>query len=240
MTGSLSDELDSVDMTGVLQGLAGRCADLLGLASGAVVAAGRGDELTIVAASDEPTRLLAAFAVEHGQGPCVDCHRTGVARTGIDLGHPAAAARWPHFTARARRTGFAVAHTLPLRPPGRGAAVGALTLFQRGPGRLAPDGVALAQALAALAAVAVVQERALERGRVERDQLRAALTSRIVIEQAKGILAERWRIQVDEAFAVLRDYARTHGLRIAVLARGVISGEVDTEVMWSAGRARRP
>ncbi|MGW7271439.1 ANTAR domain-containing protein [Streptomyces sp. NPDC054864] len=125
--------------------------------------------------------------------------------------------------------GDAMTQVLPLRQGDQ--VIGALKLFQAKPAVLGPDEIALAQALADVATIAILQRRSLERSELRRGQLQEALTSRIAIEQAKGVLAERWKCTVDEAFGALRRHARANRLRLADCARQVVSGELDTEVI---------
>ncbi len=125
-----------------------------------------------------------------------------------------------------RETGYVATHAIPLRL--RSRVVGALNLFQTSPHVLDRDDIALAQALADVATIAILQQRTLEQSHVENSQLESALTSRILIEQVKGVLAERWNTSVDDAFAAFRTYARARHLRLSELATQIISGGFDT------------
>ncbi|WP_327064199.1 GAF and ANTAR domain-containing protein [Kitasatospora purpeofusca] len=136
------------------------------------------------------------------------------------------AAPWQPFASRARAAGFVTANAVPMRL--RGRVIGALGLFRSEPGRLRPEDVLLAQALADVATVAILQQRTLADSETERAQLQYALTSRIVIEQVKGILAERWRVPLDDAFAALRSYTRANRLQLAALARDIADAAFDT------------
>ncbi|MCF3124896.1 ANTAR domain-containing protein [Streptomyces arenae] len=244
-----------------LQDLTVRCVDLLGV-SGAVVLLESG----AVQASDERTRALEVSAVQQGEGPCVESCRSGVALMDVDIGGAESVARWPRYAEQARAAGFVAVQVLPLRQetpaPDEAQAVGALGLFHAGgaepasgaerpagckergdrAGSLSEDRVAFAQTLADLAAAAVLRQQSLERSLVECGQLQSALTSRIAIEQAKGVLAERWRCSVDEAFAALREYARSRRVRIAEVARQVVAGEddaVEIRRRWEGEGIRR-
>ncbi|MEZ0096131.1 GAF domain-containing protein [Streptacidiphilus sp. EB129] len=223
---SLTDDFDIIDL---LQRLSERCVELLDVSAAGILLVDQHDELQILAASDENTRLLELFALQHDQGPCIECYRTGQARTDIDLTTPAAQSQWPHFTARARHAGFARTHAIPLRL--RRRVVGALNLFHQEPGTFTSADQSLAQALADIATIAILQQRTLQQSQLERVQLQTALNTRIIVEQAKGILAERWHTSIDEAFAILRDYARTHQAHITDLARQIIAGDIDTEAI---------
>ncbi|MEU7045792.1 GAF and ANTAR domain-containing protein [Streptomyces varsoviensis] len=217
---TLVDEFDIIDF---LQRLSVRCVELLDVSAAGILLADSHGTLQTMAASDENTRLLELFALQHDQGPCVECYTRGAARTNIDLASPAETEGWTQFADRAREAGFATTHALPLRL--RQHVVGAMNLFRTDRVPLGSEDAALAQALADVATVGILQQRTLERSTTERTQLQAALTSRILIEQAKGVLAERWNTFPDRAFAALRGYARAHGQQISVLAGRIIDGE---------------
>ncbi len=223
---SLIDDFDLIDF---LQQLSVRCMELLDVAAVGILLADVHGTLQTIAASDEHTRLLELFALQNNQGPCVDCYRNGTARTNIDLSGPRAGAGWPQFAARARETGFVAANALPLRL--RGRVIGAVALFQTDPDPLSAGDITLAQALADVATIAILQQRTATHGEVERTQLQYALTSRFVLEQVKGILAERWQVSVDEAFGTFRSYARAHNLQLARLACAIAGGTFDTTLI---------
>lgn len=226
MADSLADDFD---VAAFLQNLTVRCVELLDVCAAGVLLADDRGELGLVTASGEHAWVLDLFALQQEQGPCLDCHRSGTAHTNIALDGLEATTAWPRFATCAREAGYAMTQVLPLRQGDQ--ALGTLNLFQTEPRALGPDEIALAQALADVATIAVLQRRALERSERERGQLQEALTSRIAIEQAKGVLAERWKCTVDEAFGVLRRHARAHRLRLAECAAQVVSGELDTEVI---------
>ncbi|MEW1922059.1 GAF and ANTAR domain-containing protein [Streptomyces sp. NPDC088360] len=218
---------EDFDVVAFLQSLAVRCVELLGASAAGVLLADPEGELRLIAASGEHAWVLDLFALQQEEGPCLDCFRSGTAYTNIALGGLEATTTWPQFAGRARETGYEMTQVLPLR---RGEQVlGALNLFQVQPRVLGPDEIALAQALADVATIAILQRRSLEQSEAERGQLQEALTSRIAIEQAKGVLAERWKCTVDEAFAALRRHARANRLRLSECARQVVEGELDTE-----------
>ena len=220
---SLIDDFDLIDF---LQQLSVRCMELLDVAAVGILLADVHGNLQTMAASDEHTRLLELFALQYDQGPCVECYKSGAARTDIDLSDPQITAGWPQFAARAAETGFVTANALPLRL--RGRVIGAVGLFQTNTDPLTDQDITLAQALADVATIAILQQRTLDHSQVERAQLQTALTSRIVLEQAKGILAERWHVSVDVAFAAFRSYARAHQRQLAQLAREIADGTFDT------------
>ncbi|MFF1871372.1 GAF domain-containing protein [Kitasatospora herbaricolor] len=216
-----------------LQQLCERCVELLDVTAAGILLADQRDRLMTIAASDERTHMLELFALQHDQGPCLDCYHAGAPRIAIDLTDANVASEWQAFASQARQIGFVGANAIPMRL--RGRVIGTLGLFQNRPGRLSPDDVLLAQALADVATVAILQQRTLDDSEIERGQLHYALTSRIVIEQAKGILAERWDLPLDDAFAAFRAYARAHQLQLAALAAEITSGEFETDLIPHPG-----
>jgi hypothetical protein len=175
-----------------------------------------------VAASDERARLLELFEVQNDEGPCRDCYRLG---TAVSEDLDGARERWPQFTPSAIAAGFRAANALPLRL--RSQVIGSLNLFHADPGSLDIAGLRVAQALADAATIGILQQRSIRRGEVATGQLQAALTSRIVIEQAKGVLAERLKISTDDAFSVLRAAARSRNQLLSDLACDVANGSAD-------------
>ncbi|WSY15315.1 GAF and ANTAR domain-containing protein [Embleya sp. NBC_00896] len=223
---SLIDDFDLIDF---LQRLSTRCVELLDVAAVGLMIADQHGELQVIAASDEHTRLLELFALQHEQGPCVECYRTGRPQLDVDLGSPRAVQTFGPFAARARAAGFTTTHALPMRL--RHQVIGAMNLFQATKGRLTESDTQVAQALADVATIAILQQRTIEQAYVDKAQLQAALHSRVVIEQAKGVLAERRQIGLDEAFDILRGHARAHRIRLADLARQVVQGAFDTDTL---------
>jgi ANTAR domain/GAF domain len=217
---TLVDDFDVIDF---LQILAARCVELLDVAAAGIMLADPGGSLMTVAASDERARLLELFEIQSDEGPCRDCYRLGAAVVNVDL--EGARERWPQFTPQAISGGFRSANALPLRL--RSQVVGSLNLFHAGTGGLGEAELRMAQALADAATIGIVHQRTIRRGEVVAGQLQLALTSRIVIEQAKGVLAERLRISPDNAFEVLRGAARSRNRLLSDLARDVTSGSAD-------------
>lgn len=219
----LADTLvDDYDMADLLHELAAQCVEILGVAAaGLLVSTQRGTEsLQVLASSTEQTRLLELFQLQTNEGPCLDCVRTGLPVLVPDL--TTATQRWPRFTPEALREGFSQVQALPLRL--RGETIGALNLFGREPGPLPEQDLRAAQALADTATIGILQERAIRRGEVLTEQLQYALHSRVVIEQAKGVLAQAGNLDMDRAFQVLRDYARSHNRRLGEVASHLVSG----------------
>lgn len=158
----------------------------------------------------------------------MECYRSGTPVSVVDLAD--AALRWPRFVAAlAERGTFGSVHALPLRL--RGELIGTLNLFHREPGALPAADLVLGQALADVATIGILSERAIRRGEVVNEQLQAALTSRVVIEQAKGILAERGQLSMSEAFDQLRRFARNRNLLLAQVAREIVETDLAADVL---------
>jgi GAF domain-containing protein len=222
---TLVDDYDVVDL---LDRLAGHSVRLLGAtAAGLLLDDQRGGGLRVLAASSERSRLLELFQLQTDQGPCLDCVRTGQPVSVPDLND--AADRWPRFVPMAAQQGFRAVHALPLRL--RNQTIGALNLFHDQPATLTPDDLQLGQALADAATIGILHERAIRRGETLIEQLQTALNSRIIIEQAKGFLADRGGLDVDQAFDLLRGYARDHNLRLSDTARRVVEDTAFVQVV---------
>jgi GAF domain-containing protein len=186
-------------------------------AAGLLLADPRG-ELRVVAASSERARLLELFQIQNDQGPCLDCFRRGQPVAVADLS--TATGRWPRFAPAAQQAGFAAVQALPMRL--REQTIGALNLFRAAPGTFDQEEMRVGQALADVATISLLHERSLRRSETLNEQLQTALNSRVTIEQAKGKLAERLHLDMDQAFDVLRRYARTRNMRLSDLARAFV------------------
>ena len=209
--------VDDFDVIEFLHTVAERCVQLLDVDAAGLMLADQRGELHASAASSENARLLELFELQTDAGPCLDAYRTAAQVVNADL--RASAERWPRFAEAARLTGFVSVHALPLRL--RSTVIGALNLFSARPGPLGDADVRVGQALADIATIGILAQRTMHQAELLAAQLQQALTSRVTIEQAKGILAERRGISVDAAFALLRAHARSHNLRLSDLARDV-------------------
>jgi transcriptional regulator with GAF, ATPase, and Fis domain len=212
---SLLDDFDVVDL---LTELTERCAQLLDVESAGLLLADPLEQLRLLAATSEETRDLELFQLQADEGPCVDCYFTGQPVSVADL--QAEADRWPRFAPAALDAGFASVHAVPMRAGG--IVMGALGLFGTRTGALNDADLLVGQTLAHIASVAILQEHAPTPSTVM-PQLRSALTSRIHVEQAKGFLHETLDVSVEQAFQLLRSYARTHGDHLTEVARRLMS-----------------
>lgn len=207
------------DLVEFLQNLTDRVATVSGAASVGVLLADQHDRLHYMASSNERAKLLELFELQNSEGPCLDCFRTHKPVINTDLAD--AGERWPLFVPRAIESGFRSVHAVPMRL--RAKAIGALSLFGVNDIRFEPADVRIVQALADVATIAILQEQSINRAELLTEQLQSALNTRIVIEQAKGTIAQREGIDVDEAFTLLRSHARHTQQRLVSLAQTVVN-----------------
>ena len=213
------------DLMEFLHTLTERCVELLEVdAAGLLLADGRG-ALRLVAASTEQARVAELFQIQNDEGPCVDCFRSGQAVIIGDISAGDVAKRWPRFGPAALEMGFAGVHAIPMRL--RDQVIGTLNLFGSAPDGLDQPVARAARALVDVATIGILQERAFRQQELVAAQLQAALHSRVMIEQAKGVLAERHQVTPDQAFLTLRRYARDHNRPLTALAGDVIHGTAD-------------
>ena len=221
---TLVDDFDVVDL---LTRLADRCVEVLDVGAAGLMLSAPDGELRVMASSSEAMRVLELFEIQAQEGPCLDCCRTGEPVMNDDLAGPDD--RWPRFSAEALAAGFRSVHALPMRL--RGTVIGALNLFHVEPGEMRSADVDVAQAFADVATIAILQHRAVQEAQQVNEQLTNALNSRIVIEQAKGMVADRLGLDMERAFALLRNHARNHNQRLADLAGDLISGTIAASAL---------
>jgi transcriptional regulator with GAF, ATPase, and Fis domain len=214
----------SFDLMDFLHTLTERCVELLEVDAAGLLLADRRGALRLVAASTEQARVTELFQVQNAEGPCLDCYRTGQVVVISDIRAAQVRARWPRFAPAAQEMGFAGVHAIPMRL--RDQVIGTLNLFRAAPDGLDPAVARAARALVDVATIGILQERAVHQQEVVAGQLQVALNSRVMIEQAKGVLAERLQTTPDLAFVILRRYARNHNRPLTELAADVISGVV--------------
>jgi transcriptional regulator with GAF, ATPase, and Fis domain len=225
------------DVIALLDQLVGHCAQLLAVDAVGLLLADARQELRVVATSSEDAELMELLQLQSDEGPCLECYRTGRPVRVPDLVDTVA--RWPVFAAAAEQAGaFRSVHALPMRL--RGEAIGALNLFHQVPGPLTDADLVLAQALADVATIGILQERAIRRGEVLNEQLQVALNSRVIIEQAKGVVAQLLGLEMNAAFDVLRSHARQHSLRLVDVARAAVQGELGRDELSATRRVAPP
>jgi GAF domain-containing protein len=223
---ALADTLvDDYDVVDLLDLLVNGCVSLLGITAAGLLLDDQKGHLMVVASSSEETRLLEIFQLQANQGPCLDCFRLHAPVSSGDL--QADIARWPTFVPAALGAGFRSVVAVPLRL--RDQIIGCLNMFRDQSELMSPEDQQLAQALADVATIGILQHRSTHRSAVVAEQLQHALNSRIVIEQAKGVLAERRSLSMDVAFDRLRRHARSHNLKLTDVALQVVRGDLDPE-----------
>jgi GAF domain-containing protein len=231
----LADTLaEDFDLSDVLDQLAHACVDLLGATAAGILLVNSGEGLQVLASSDESSRLLEVFQLQGQSGPCLDAYATGTSVAVPDLED--SARHWPEFTSRAAALGFRSVHAFPMKL--RSEVIGAVNLFHAESHVLAPEDGRVAQALADIATISVIQMRLLREREDVAEQLQLALNSRIVIEQAKGMLAELGKVDMGRAFESLRRHARDNNLRLTTVAEQVVSRELEATRVLESGRRR--
>jgi hypothetical protein len=223
---SLLDDFDVVDL---LTGLTERCAELLDVEAAALLLADPLHQLRLLAATSEQARELELFQLQADEGPCVDCYATGQPVSIADI--QPAIDQWPRFVPAAVRAGFASVHAVPMRAAG--IVLGALGLFGARTGELDEADLLVGQTLAHIACVAILQEHPPTPLTVM-PQLRSALTGRVVVEQAKGLLREMLDVSVEEAFSLLRTYARAQGEHLTDVSRRLMSDRYSRSMLVAA------
>ncbi|UQX86939.1 GAF and ANTAR domain-containing protein [Jatrophihabitans telluris] len=230
---TLVTDYDPVDL---MHRLTDTCVDLLRCDAAALMLSDQSGKLRVAAASNEEIRLLELLELQNADGPCLECYESGVPVAVSQLAEAEVEARWPSFAPAARAAGFNSAQALPLRL--RADTIGALSLLFTNQHAMTAGEVAIAQALADVATIGILQQRALRRSDRLAAQLQTALNNRLMVEQAKGMLAERGTLGIDDAFGVLREYSRYHRSLIAEVARRITTGELHPDlVLAHAGRS---
>jgi GAF domain-containing protein len=221
---TLSDTLvEDYDIVDLLQTLVETCESAFDITAAGILLADDDGTLEVVASTSEAARLVEVMQLSAEAGPCIECFTTGHTISLPDI--RLAPDEWSRFRAGAVEQGFLSVYAIPLRL--RDDVIGALNLLRAEPGELNATDVRAAQALANVASIGIMHERSLRENGIVRDQLQYALDSRVVIEQAKGVLSHIHRISTDQAFDLLRDYARKNQQKLAVTALRVVRLEIS-------------
>lgn len=216
--------VDDFDVVELLQLLANRSVDLFGAAAAGLLLADRSGSLKVAVTSSERARLLELYQLQSAEGPCLDCYRGGRQVSVTDLED--ASTRWPRFSAAALAAGYSSVHAVPMRV--RDEIIGVLNLFGADAGQeVEPGHLPVAQALTDVATIALMQGQLVRRRETLAGQLQTALDSRVNIEQAKGLVAGRLHKEMDEAFDLLRSFARRKNLRLADVASDIRDGRLQ-------------
>ncbi len=221
---TLVDQFDVIDF---LHTLAAHSVEVLDADAAGLMLADHDGHLQLLASSSEESRTLELFELQHDEGPCLDAYRSGES---VSVDQAAAERRWPWFGAAVRPGTYTTVHAVPMRL--RNQVIGAMNLFLVRPGDLSHEDLQLARGLADIATIGLLQERALQQEQSLTAQLQGALDSRVLIEQAKGILAERHNVTPAQAFTAMRTHARRQGKTLPEIAQQAIDGnlEVNTPI----------
>ncbi len=221
---SLTDTLvNGFDVADLFHDLAQASVDLLGVSAAGLMLVDVNGRLRVMAASSEQARLLELMEIQHDEGACLDAHRTGRPVLVPDL--DTERERWPTFSAGAQRVGYRSVYALPMRL--RDEVIGALNLFHGQTHSINDETLRLGQALADLATIAILQVRAAQNSEELSNHLQTALNTRVIIEQAKGVLSVRLGLDMVDAFKALRRYARSNRQPLSAVADAVVAGTLD-------------
>jgi transcriptional regulator with GAF, ATPase, and Fis domain len=216
---TLADTLvDDYDVVDLLDRLVSDCVDLLDVTAAGILLSDQRGNLQLMASSSEESRVLELFQLEDREGPCLEAVSTSSPVAVTDVTEMAG--RWPRFAVAAQAAGYTSVHAFPMRL--RHETIGALNLFSSGSTTISPDDQLIAQALADVATIGILQQRSLHRASLVAEQLQTALNTRIVVEQAKGVLAEYAGVGMSVAFNALRSYARGSNQKIGVVADALV------------------
>lgn len=219
LTDTLVADFDVIDL---LHTLIDACVDLIGADAGALLLADPDGDLRLMASSVEDVDVVEVVQLSASAGPCWSCFKTGEPVSVADIEHDVA--DWPDFRRAALRQGYRSVHATPMRL--RGQVIGSLNLFNTEVGLLPPEDIALAQSLTDVATIAILQERGTRRLEDLGRQLQGALESRVVVEQAKGVVAQSLGVDLDAAFAILRQHARSSNQKLHAVAAAVTERRV--------------
>jgi transcriptional regulator with GAF, ATPase, and Fis domain len=221
----LADTLvDDYDVVDLLDRLVAACVNLLTVDAAGLLLDDQRGNLAVVASTNDNPRLLDVLQIQSSEGPCLDCVRTGSVIASAELTSDADD-RWPRFRLAAIEAGYGSVVAIPLRL--REQTIGGLTMLRSQAEPVPPGDQRLAQALADVATIGILQRRSAHRSTILAEQLQHALNSRVVIEQAKGVLAEHNKLSMEDAFEALRRYSRAHNAKLSDVALSIVRGALD-------------
>lgn len=223
---TLVDDFDLVDF---LHNLTERAATICDALAAGILLADQHDNLQYMAASTHQAKLLELFQIQNSDGPCFDCFHSGKPVINSDLS--TATDRWPEFAPRAIQAGFGSVHAIPMRL--RNQIIGTLNIFGDDTGRFEESDVRIVQALADVATIAILQERSVQRAETLTEQLQGALNSRVTVEQAKGALSNLRDVDTEQAFDLMRTFARENRQRLGDVARAVLTDPATIPTLTS-------
>jgi transcriptional regulator with GAF, ATPase, and Fis domain len=206
------------DVVDLLQNLVDICENLLDTAAAGILLAAANGELEVIVSTSEASWLVETMQLAAEAGPCIESFQTGRVVSLPDIAQAPEA--WALFRDSALKQGFASVHAIPLRL--RETTIGTLNLLRETAGELETSDAMAAQAFADVATIGILHERSLRETSVLADQLQTALNRRTIIEQAKGVVAHTNGVPMDEAFGLIRNYARSHQLPISQVAARLV------------------
>jgi transcriptional regulator with GAF, ATPase, and Fis domain len=213
------------DVVDLLQTLVDTCQDLLDTAAAGILLADSIGELEVIASTSEASRLVEVMQLGAEAGPCIESFRSGRVVSLADISQ--SPAEWSRFRDSALSQGFSSVHAVPMRL--RDTTIGTLNLLREGAGELDQQDATAAQALADVATIGILHERSIRESSILTEQLQTALNRRIVIEQAKGVVAHTHGVPVDDAFALIRAYARRHQMPVSQVAARLVNMSLDLD-----------
>ena len=223
IVGTLVHEFDVID---VLTALTSRCVEILDAAAAGILLADADGHLRVIGASTERINTLELFQIQNDEGPCFDCFHAGEQVIIADL---RTTSRWPRFAVESLDAGYPSVCAVPLRL--KDVRLGCLNLFMTEPVALSDADLAVAQALADVASITVIQDEAIRESVIDRTALQRTLDGRIAIEQAKGMIAETADVDMDDAFNRLRSYAKTNRSGLTATADAMVHGRLAASVV---------
>jgi GAF domain-containing protein len=218
------------DMMTRMQVLVEDCTAIFGVEAAGVMLADAQGHLQLFASTSVRLNLVELQQLNVGAGPCLQAFETGAVVPVADIG--SSADSWPGFRAGALQQGYRAVHAIPMRV--RDTVIGTLSLWSTEPGELPAPAAAIAEALAQVATVGILNERAVRQQTGVAEQLQHALDNRILVEQAKGVLSHTWSLEMDAAYEVMRQYARSRSMPVHALAASILDGSLDVAVILSA------
>jgi transcriptional regulator with GAF, ATPase, and Fis domain len=222
---TLADTLvDDYDIADLLDRLVAASVELLDVDAAGLLLLDQRGRLQVMASSTEEVRLLELLQIQTDEGPCLDCARTGNSVVADQLTE---SSPWPTFARASIARGYGAVMALPLRL--RKETIGGINLFRAQPQSIDEDGLRIAQALADIATIGILQQRSIHRTSLLAEQLQSALDTRLTIEQAKGVLAERAHLSMESAYERIRAYARNNNLKLSAVAEAIASSTLTAD-----------
>ncbi|WP_159602755.1 GAF and ANTAR domain-containing protein [Agromyces humi] len=221
--GTLADSLvDDYDVVEVLQLLVDECTKIFDASAAGILLISPTGHLEVLVSTSERSEFVELMQLRAGEGPCIEAVATGKVVSVPDLRH--IASRWPKFAADARQSGYSSLHAIPMRL--RESTIGSLNLFRNTTGDLNDPDAAAARTLADIATISILQQRLIEESSVAQAQLQRALDTRVIIEQAKGYIAQSHGLDMEAAFALIRGHARSTQTRLSLVAEDITTGRL--------------